>query len=569
MFNSKKTALFDVKSTSVKSSGNSFVRTGTMKSSETRSGNGSLKYTTTGNDFVDQFGKMGEYRNPRTWEQIDQDMRLLWSQDKNMALRFTLFTRMITRKVSFDGQTTANVQRGQGLKHEGITRLMWIAVNDPAVFYNNIALIPAVGSWKDIFVMLQTDLVYNGWEGRKLDWNKFFNLIHLGLSTDSQSELVKKYLPQIKSRAICKTVESQADCMIGKWIASQIQANNTDTYKTYRKLKTSGTAHEWQKAISRRDYNSLDFGTVHGRALAILTGGKFLDNQKLTAKYVNWLDGQDTVKFTGYPYELMNGLSATTPLHKKITIDKQWKTLVETAKDGKPMDTSFIVVGDTSASMNAEATGTKVTSYHVMKSLALFFSEMLSGHFANSWIEFGKSAAVMHTWKGNTPTDKFLNMRNSIVGDTKFLEVAKLFVRIKESGVAEADFPTGILCISDGEFNDHASRPGQDMVTVFAEFLSCLRSAGFSEEFVSNFKIVLWDIRNNYYGTKHKSGFESFADAPNLFYMSGLDGSTVSFLLGGKEVTSTGEVVEKVAPKTAEELFAAAMDQEIFNQIQL
>jgi hypothetical protein len=50
--------------------------------------------------------------------------------------------------------------------------------------------------------------------------------------------------------------------------------------------------------------------------------------------------------------------------------------------------------------------------------------------------------------------------------------------------------------------------------------------------------------------------------------MSGLDGSTVSFLLGGKEVTSTGEV-EKAAPKTAEELFAAAMQQEIFNQIQL
>ncbi len=568
MFSSKKTTLFDVKSTSVKSSGNSFVRTRTMKSSETRSGNGSLKYTTTGNDFVDQFGKMGEYRNPRTWEQIDLDMRLLWSQDKGMALRFTLFTRMITRKVSFDGQTTANVQRGQGLKHEGITRLMWIAVNDPAVFYNNIALIPAVGSWKDIFVMLQTDLVYNGWEGRKLDWNKLFNLIHLGLSTDSQSELVKKYLPQIKSRAICKTVESQADCMIGKWIASQIQANNTDTYKTYRKLKTSGTAHEWQKAISRRDYNSLDFGTVHGRALAILTGGKFLDNQKLTAKYVNWLDGQDTVKFTGYPYELMNGLSATTPLHKKITIDKQWKTLVETAKDGKPMDTSFIVVGDTSASMNAEATGTKVTSYHAMKSLALFFSEMLSGHFANSWIEFNKSA-IMHTWKGNTPTEKFLNMRNSIVGDTNFLNVANLFASIKESGVAETDFPTGIICISDGEFNSNANWPGRDMVTVFAEFLSSLRRAGFSEEFVANFKIVLWDIRNNYYGTKHKSGFESFADAPNLFYMSGLDGSTVSFLLGGEEVTSIGEVVEKVAPKTAEELFAAAMDQEIFNQIQL
>ena len=89
-----------------------------------------------------------------------------------------------------------------------------------------------------------------------------------------------------------------------------------------------------------------------------------------------------------------------------------------------------------------------------------------------------------------------------------------------------------------------------------------MTAAGFSKEYVDNFKIVLWDVPNRYYGGKSQTAFESFADAPNLFYMAGFDPSAVAFLTGTNPKT-------EATPKNAKELFDAAMDQEIMRLVQV
>lgn len=48
---------------------------------------------------------------------------------------------MITRVTQlFDGSKTSESMRGQGLKHEGIFRMIWIAINAPDTFWKNIGL---------------------------------------------------------------------------------------------------------------------------------------------------------------------------------------------------------------------------------------------------------------------------------------------------------------------------------------------------------------------------------------------------------------------------------------------
>lgn len=573
MFTNKKTNLFK---TSVSS--NQFV-TGAAKISAqtTDHGNGALKYTTSGNEpgneFLDQFAKITEYRRQRSFDEVSRDMSILWSIDPRKALQLALYIRMITRKVNVDNElpySTSTVQRGQGLKHEGIMRLMWVAVNHPKVFQDNMWLIPVTGSWKDIFKMMQFDVAYHGWEGRVLDWNMFAEFILTGLSFDQHSELVKKYLPQIRSKSVCKTVEAQANTMIAKFIASKLSSDakrRAISYEVYRKLKSSGTAHQWQQAISQGKFNELNFGKIHGRALSILTNGKFLSNQGLEEQFDAWINTQETAKFTGYPYELFapfgdNAYSKQTKRHQRTLIDKQFTTMVNTAKEGVNTDTKFIVVGDSSASMTGLVPGTKVSAYRVMKSLALYFSEFLTGNFANSWIEFNNKP-TLHKWIGNTPTEKYINCKASFVGSTDFLSVAGLFCNVKANGVPESEFPTGILCISDGCFNTTSP---ENNATNFETFLQTLRSAGFSEEFVRGFKLVLWDIPNDYYTNSSSPKFESFGDRENFFYLSGLDGSAISFLLGKAPVE--GQESAPV-PKTAQELFEAAMDQEILNEIKI
>lgn len=207
--------------------------------------------------------------------------------------------------------------------------------------------------------------------------------------------------------------------------------------------------------------------------------------------------------------------------------------------------------------MTQEVKGTGVSSNVIAKSLALFFSYMLpQGYFANTWIEFNNDAR-MHTWKGSTPVEKYMNDRTSAVGGTNFQSVIDLFVKIKHSGTEESDFPTGILCISDYEFD-----PSSLNKTNVETALNKLLHAGFSHEYVSNFQIILWNIPNEFYGGRDKSvKFETYGDVPNVYYLSGLDPSIISFLTGVEKQVSV--------PKNAEELFSAAMDQEIMKLLEV
>ena len=557
MFTAKKTSLFEAKTTSGSPAKNAFIKAGLKKSAQTLSGNGALKFSTTGNDFVDQFGKLGVMKVPRSFADVSKDMSTLWAQNPEMAVRFALYIRTITRTTQlFDGSKTENPQRGAGLRNEGILRMLWLAINHKETFWKNVPLFVSLGSWKDVIQVLSLDLQYNGWEGRQLDWNRFGQLILAGLENENTSHLIKKFLPQIKAKSACKTLESQADNLIAKWVCSLLFGGKESgaTYKQYRKFKSSGKAHTWQQLISKKLLDQVNFDSIHGRALALLVSGKFITKNGLEKIYEKWIESKPVAKFTGYPHELF----AKFP-QKKFqidTINAQFMGLVETAKKGANGSTSLIVVRDTSGSMGSTAPGTKQSCYDIGKALALFFSEMLpEGYFANSWVEFNTDAK-MHQWKGSTPWEKWTNDHSEFVGSTNFQSVIKLFTTIKQSGVDESDFPTGILCISDSEFN-----PSQLGKTNVEAARDTLRKAGFSEDYCKNFKIVLWNLQNSYYGKGSGEKFETYGETENVYYFGGYDGSVIAFL--------TGVNGQKTEPKTDVELFEAAMDQEVLNMVQV
>lgn len=143
-----------------------------------------------------------------------------------------------------------------------------------------------------------------------------------------------------------------------------------------------------------------------------------------------------------------------------------------------------------------------------------------------------------------------MNDTSSVVGSTNFLSVITLFNQLKSKGVPESDFPRGILCISDGEFDSFGTKSS----TNFERAYELLRQGGFSDDYVNAFKIILWDIPNSFYGNSSNK-FETFGDFNNVYYISGYSSSIISFL--------SNEI------KTAKELFLNAMNQEILNFIEL
>ena len=528
----------------------------------TTSGNGALKLTSTGDPFVDQFGLISQYRQLRPYSSISKDMQELWNIDPMYTLKLLFYIRLITRKVKFsNGTETSKVQKGAGLRHEAFMRMLWLAVNHSDVFYKNLPLFITIGSWKDIIQLMSYDLQYHGWDNRVLDFNKISDFILAGLENPNTCNLVKKFLPTIKARSKCRTLESQADTIIGKFLTHKLFDSgefspklHSKNYHLYRKLKSSGTAHEWQQMISRSQFN-IDFSKVHGRALALLVSGNYLKNHNLEKDYENWIKKQPVAKFTGFVYELFKGLNLNSPLYKKYTIDKQFENLIQTAKEGSSTESSFIVARDVSGSMSSNVKGLTISSNDVAKSMALYFSYLLKGNFANSYIEFSHKP-ILKYWEGDSPTDKYLKNINYCFGDTNFLGIADLFIEIYKHTSIEK-FPKGLICISDGEMN-----ASKDNKTNFQSFKKRLLKAGFPKDYVDNFKIVLWDIPNAFYSFDEiRPKFESYADTPNFFYMGGLDPAGITFLLGGE--------VNKSIPKTPRELFETAMNQEIMDYIQM
>lgn len=560
-------------SSETKNAENSFVKEALKVSNETLSGNGSLKYTTSGDDFVDNFAAASYFKSPRSYKEVSEDMQRLWGQDPLKCLKLAVYIRMITRKpqvlehFGMEKAQVLEVQRGQGLRHEGILRMLWLAINHPATFTHNFCYFIAAGSWKDVITMLNLDLQFHGWEGRKLNWKFFKNVIYAGLANPNTTHLVRKYLPTIRTNSKSKTLEAQADTLIGRWLARNLfkEEDKVVAYKNYRKLKSEGVAHEWQQLISKELYKEIKFDKIAGRALQLIVNSKFLQNHGLREDYLEWIKSKATAKYTGFVFELFKPLDSQgydwrrgeytySELDEasKETINAQFAGLIQTAKEGVDTQTRFLVARDISGSMTGEAAGCGMSSYSVAKAMALYFSEFLTGPFANSYVEFADTCGMIQ-WKGDTPVDKWLNDRNANYGSTNFISVARLFAKLKERGVPESDFPEGVLCISDTEFNYCGK-----VTSNFTAFRDTLKRAGFSEEYVSNFKLVLWDIPNDYHGKKQKPTFEDFADAPNCFHISGYDPAVVTFLMG-----------KGCNPCNSKELFEAAMNQELLNKLEI
>lgn len=533
MFDSKKTQLFGIEK---KASG--FLQKGMEASSKVSSGNNALKYNSTQNPFVDQFAKAGSYKKPRTFAEVSHDMQVLWGINKIDALKFIGYLRLITRNVNYKN-SDIGVHRGAGLKNEAIMRMLWVSINYPHFFFRNAPEFIAAGSWQDIIKMLQLDLIYHGWDKKLLDWELMVELLMAGLENPQTSELVKKYLPQIKAKSKCKTVESQADTLIGKFICNKLfgAKENGSTYKRYRKLKVSGTAHQWQQLISQGKHNLIDFNTVHGRALSLLVSSDYIKNQGLTEKYQKWIEQKPVAKFTGYVHELAAKILPKNVKYQNDTINAQFNQLLQVAGKTK---TNLIVVKDTSESMNSLAFGTNMSSYSIAKALSIFLAKLLDGSFANHYIDFS-SKAILRQIYGSNFVENWNTEKRVASANTNFLGVAELLNNIKNDGVSENEFPSGIVCISDGEFD----RTNMYNKTNLQAFRDLLLNGGFSKQFVKDFKIVFWDIRNSFYGSKYaNTKFESNSIEPNVFYFGGYDPSVIHFLTG-KELTNSNQVFEE------------------------
>ena len=511
--------------------------------------NGALSYATTNLVCVDQFGKAGSYRG-RDLSIVFNEQELLWKENKEFAIKFPFYLRMITRKTKIsNGVITESPQRGQGVRDEAFKRLLWFAKFQPEIFYDNLWLLPIVGSWKDLWVLMSMD--------NTIDRSAVFTVIAEGCQNETQKDLVKKYMPQIRSHKKCTTEWTnkmnnlaKAFCKRAGWYA-----------KEYRMFKSTGKAHEFQKFISQGKYDKIDWSKISGKALLNLSTGKFLNNHNLTDDYINWITTTPSAKFNGYPYEL--GMKLRNNWHgmnkaAKMTIDAQFEYLIKTAKEGTGgIQGNVWCALDTSGSMGLKVSkDSELSAYDVCISLGIYFSSLNEGAFNKNVIMFDDKSNVKQL------CGTFSEMYNQIAksrtawGGTNFQSIIDEIVRIRKSrpNIPLSDYPTTLLVVSDMQFNYVGNTTNYEKMK---EKLYMV----FPKDFVDSMKFIWWQVNGS-----RVTDVPATLDDGGCYFFSGFDGSIITLLLNGEEIIKEDGKVERKIP-TMEEMIEIAMNQEVLKYV--
>lgn len=522
--------------------------------------NGALTHVTTESAIVDQFGKAGNYRH-RPIEKAIEDQEDLWKEDPSMATCFPFYLRLITRKAKIGkNKTTENVQNGQGARDESFKRLLSIAKNHKETFEKNVWLLPIVGSWKDIWTLMYYDETQ---EMNAVDKSLMYYILSQGLSSPIHVDLVKKYMPRIKSNCKLKTPWLQITNKLAKGFANFLHLS----YGDYNRLKTSGKAHDFQKIICSRRFAELEWNKIPGRALGILTSGRFLEKQGLIDAFSQWLMEQPIVKFTGYPFELakrlrdLKGKFRKVPFPMKYTIDMQFKQLVETARQNGSMKRNVWVALDTSGSMGTFVDGLpNISCADIANSLAVFFAELNIGTFHNQIIMFDDKSWP-YKFKEEGFCDRIENLPFAW-GGTNFQSVIQTIIDIRQQNpsIPLEDYPTTLLVVSDMQFNPvWREHEGGRWVYKGTNFESAKRALKkvFPSDFVDDMKFIWWDCASK------RQTYEGTIEDSNVMFLSGFDGSIMPMLLN-EEMDENEH--KKIMPL---EMVKKALSQEILQYVQI
>lgn len=534
--------------------------------------NGAITLSTTSSNLVDQFGKAGNYRG-RTIGDVFYDQAQIWKENPEAALRFPFYLRMVTRKVKVNKSTsTDKVQNGQGARDESFKRLLWVARHQRDSFYKNIWLLPLVGSWKDLWQLMFYDVKENL---NVLDHKAIFNLLMDGLKEENHVDLVKKFMPRIKSKSKLTTDWTKITNQLAKEFSTYMGLS----VKEYNKLKATGTAHDFQKLICGRRYDELNWNLIPGKALNLLVTSKFLKNHDLTQKYNEWIMEKPVAKFTGYVFELakkarqavnaysfsdMRSNNNTIPFEVKYTLDAQFNQLVSQAKQDGRINENILVALDTSGSMSRKVEGlNNVCCGDIATSLALFFGALNEGAFHNKIMMFDDTSYPFE-FKSESFCDNVMSLPGVPCGGTNFQSVIDEIVKIRvaKPEIPLEEYPNTILVVSDMQFNPTAwhlyGRRGEECNL---ERAKRTLSQVFPQDFVDNMKFIWWDCASR------RQTFEATAFESGITFLSGFDGSIINTLMGMEKVLD--EKTGEYRNPTAEEVVERALSQEILNYLQL
>lgn len=380
--------------------------------------NGDKAYATSGSYCLDFFSLAGGFRHK--YANLFNLYLKAFYEDKLLAIKLLFYLR--------------DIQGGLGERNSFRFILNFLANLHPEVIKQVIEYIPKYGRFDDLFVLFNTPIEKDILEFIKNQLNEDLN----NFENDKAISLLIKWLPSINT-------SSSGSRDLAKKMSEYLGYTSEQYRKTLAKLRKGRVLEVY---LTNKDY-SFDYSKQPSQAMFKYQKAFQRNDNDRYMNFVNQAEEKKNLNTTTlFPYQIVKKIREykLTKAEKKI-LDVTWNNIERSETKSKT-----IVVLDGSGSMYYNNGAIKAID--IATSLAILFSEELTGPYKNTFITFSSKPQLVQL-KSKTICDKVKEA--FIYNKAENTNVTKVYDLILNTAVnkkiSQEDLPERIVIISDMEFD--------------------------------------------------------------------------------------------------------------------
>lgn len=468
-----------------------------------RTENGAVAYSTTGNQLTDFFSSFGGMRqSPEA--SIIKEFLDLFNILPNEATKLLVFFR--------------DCRGGEGERRVFDVVYGYLIKTNHPLAYQLLTFVPEFGYWKDV-----RDYMVSAVQLGNNDFLEYASLLYASrLKNDTTAKnmsLAAKYAPTenwAKKNSTNKIV----------WVRffhAVKEVGLAQDFEEYRKLISlmRSTLGVTERTMSDREWQNIDFSKVPSKAHALYRKAFGKHQQERYAAYLESVKKGDKKINAGVltPYDVIKRYITTQGNVYKYdeTLEQLWKALPNYVNH------DVLAISDTSSSMDGDP---------MLMSIALgvYFAQRSTGAFKNEVISFNSDPEFVDLSKANTLYDALQIMGNIDWGGSTDLNAVftKILATAKANKATQEDMPKFLLIISDMQFNRACGMPP------FQQIKNDFEKNGYQIP-----QVIFWDVRRS-----EQSGKPSF-DEFGVMQVSGSSPAVLQYVLSTLG-SNTMEIVQRV-----------------------
>lgn len=453
------------------------------QSNVTTTTNGAKAFKSTTNANLDFFSKAGNMVYPNLIEAFNAAL----NEDTELALRNLLHMRDIR------GDTG-----GYGIRDNTRNLLKWISINKPEIFKDTrlLQLIPTVGRWDDLFVLVVDEQKQKVSKGQIDVSRAVIKLLGTELMKEVPNGLLCKWLPKTGV------------------VASKLRSYVKLDPKAYRQRLVK-FRNVVETKMCNRQWSTIEYNKIPSKAGFIYRNAfRKQDGSRYEAFLGAVLKGEVKINSgTLYPHEVVG------PSYYNIDTTKEamWKNLPDFVKEGF----SIFPMIDVSGSMSCGAYGA-YTCMSISTSLGLYLSTRCKGPFQNLYLTFHERPTIGEVNPNDSLKTQLQKLHAAPWGGNTNLNAgfeALLKVAIKSKAKQE-DLPTHLIVLTDGQFDSMVTG-----VTNFKSAEKSFKAAGYKLP-----TVVFWNLNARYDNQPVK------AHTSGAVLVSGYSPAILQSILSGEEI---------------------------------